>query len=466
MPSTEPVVRRITDPLVIEAAGVLRITLAPGASERELRAKLDLAEADLADLCRQAGVRDLASARVRLQRHSDARTSLRAAETARDRLSKDPSALADEQARLETRIADHLDRRDPGTLPPVDRHEAETVAEHRRAESEEAAAHLDLAAAALHTAEVEAGELAAAAENLRGRADHLAAEHEAARARLAQARAVADDDAIESRDGDAAKALATAVQDRAAHDAAYREAAPEQVDWLLTNARGVLTRTEAEIAEARGELQRLAGRLETVGDDLADRRREAEARRDVADRERRAVTARAEAARLLQETLLRRRAEATEAYQGPFKEQVERFGRLVFGPSFGVTVDGDLRVSHRTLHGRTDPYPELSTGAREAVAMCVRLACAALVGPEGGVPVLIDDALGAADPDRRRTLGALLSHAGSAGGVAGADSTDGTATPGAQIVVFTCDPDRYSSVGSAQVRSLVQNGDRENSPSE
>jgi hypothetical protein len=91
--------------------------------------------------------------------------------------------------------------------------------------------------------------------------------------------------------------------------------------------------------------------------------------------------------------------------------------------------------------------------------MCVRLACAALVGPEGGVPVLIDDALGAADPDRRRTLGALLGHAGDHGGADGA-----AADSGAQIVIFTCDPDRYRAVGSAQVRSLVHNGDRENSP--
>ncbi|NUP48510.1 MAG: hypothetical protein HOW97_14555, partial [Catenulispora sp.] len=283
--------------------------------------------------------------------------------------------------------------------------------------------------------------------------------------RLADARGAASDDAVESRDAEAVKALATAVQDRAVHDAEYRKAEPEQVALLLDNARGVVARTEAEIGDARAELQHLAGRLDTVGDDLADRQREAEARRDAADRAHQAVTARAEAVALLRETLLRRRAEATEAYQGPFKEQVEKFGRLVFGATFGVTVDGDLRVSHRTLHGRTDPYAELSTGAREAVAMCVRLACAALVGPDGGVPVLIDDALGAADPGRRRTLGALLAHAGDHGGAAAARNSSGTQTSsGAQIIVFTCDPDRYRAVGSAQVRSLVHNGDRENSP--
>jgi hypothetical protein len=451
---TDPLIRRLTDPLVIEAEGVLRVTLAPGRSERELRAKLDTAESALATLCHDAGVRDLAAARVRLQRHVEARATLSAAESARKKLNKDPAALADEQIRLEARIADHLDRRDPGVLPPADRDEAETVAEHLRAESEETAANLERAADVLRIAETRAHELAADAQRLAGRAEQAAAEAEAARTRLAEARLAAADPAVEERDLDAAKALATAVQDRAAHDANYRDAEPEQVELLLGNARDLVVRTESEIGEARAELQHLAGRLDTVGDDLADRHRAAEARRDAAARDQESVTARAEAAQLLHETLLRRRDEATRAYQGPFKDRVERFGRLVFGASFGVAVDAALRISHRTLDGRTDPYAELSTGAREAVAMCVRLACAALVGADGGVPVLIDDALGAADPGRRRMLGALLNHAG--GADAGPKPT--------QIIIFTCDPDRYRAVGSAQVRALGHNNDRDESP--
>jgi hypothetical protein len=480
-PGAAPLVRRITDHLVIEAEGILRVTLAPGASERELSTKLDTAESALATLCLQTGVRDLASARVRLQRHVEARAALAAAESARKKLSKDPAALADDQARLEARIDDHLERRDPTVLPPVDRDEADTVAEHRRAESEETAANLDRASDALRLTEARANELAADAQKRAGRAEHLAAEYEAAESRLAQARLAAADPVVEERDADAAKALTTAVQDRAAHEAAYREAEPDQVELLLRNARDVVARTESEIAGARSDLQHLAGRLDAVGDDLADRHREGEARRAAAERDLASVTARAEAAQLLRKTILDRREEATRAYQGPFKEQVERFGRLVFGATFGVTVDADLRVAARTLDGRTDPYAELSTGAREAVAMCVRLACAALVGPDGGVPVIIDDALGAADPGRRRMLGALLAHAGSAAGAANALSpaspaSAGSATvPGSrntpdtpptptQIIVFTCDPDRYRAVGSAQVRSLGHNDDRDESP--
>ena len=460
-----PLVRRLTDPLVIEAEGILRVTLAPGRSERELRAKLEAAESTLIALCLQSNVRDLASARVRLQRHVEARASLVAAESARKKLSKDPAALADDQARLEARIADHVERRDPGLLPPVDRDEAETVADHRRAESEETSANLERAADALRLAETRANELAADAQKLAGRAEHLAAEHEAAKSRLAEARLSADDAAVEQRHADATQALATADRDRAAHDANYRDAQPEQVEFLLANAREVVARTDSEIKDAREALQHLAGRLDAVGDDLADRHREAEARRDAAARDLASVTARAEAAQLLRETLLRRRDEATRAYQGPFKEQVERFGRLVFGASFGVTVDADLRIAARTLDGRTDPYAELSTGAREAVAMCVRLACAALVGPDGGVPVIIDDALGAADPGRRRMLGALLNHAGSAGVSASPGAAAEPVQPlkPTQIIIFTCDPDRYRAVGSAQVRSLGHNNDRDES---
>jgi uncharacterized protein YhaN len=54
------------------------------------------------------------------------------------------------------------------------------------------------------------------------------------------------------------------------------------------------------------------------------------------------------------------------------------------------------------------------------------------------VPVLVDDALGYSDPERLRRVGAVLSVAASS----------------AQVIVLTCTPERYRSVGSAHVISL------------
>ena len=103
-----------------------------------------------------------------------------------------------------------------------------------------------------------------------------------------------------------------------------------------------------------------------------------------------------------------------------------------------------FEVASRTLNGTTVPFSSLSGGAREQLAVLARLACGALVSPAdangtpGGVPVIIDDALGYSDPDRLEKLGAAF-------GVAGKDC---------QVIVLTCEPGRYRGIGGATVISL------------
>ena len=63
-----------------------------------------------------------------------------------------------------------------------------------------------------------------------------------------------------------------------------------------------------------------------------------------------------------------------------------------------------------------------------------RLACAAIVSPDGGgAPVIIDDALGWSDPDRLRNMGAAISAAGGQ----------------CQVIILTCTPGRYAHIGNA-----------------
>ena len=59
-----------------------------------------------------------------------------------------------------------------------------------------------------------------------------------------------------------------------------------------------------------------------------------------------------------------------------------------------------MRICSRTLYGRTVPYESLSGGAKEQLGIVARLAGAALVAKEDGVPVVIDDALGFTDAER------------------------------------------------------------------
>ena len=61
-----------------------------------------------------------------------------------------------------------------------------------------------------------------------------------------------------------------------------------------------------------------------------------------------------------------------------------------------------------------------------------------IMAEDGGTPLILDDALGYTDAVRLKTMGAVLAKA----------------ARGAQIIIFTCMPARYSDVGKATVVSL------------
>jgi len=61
-----------------------------------------------------------------------------------------------------------------------------------------------------------------------------------------------------------------------------------------------------------------------------------------------------------------------------------------------------------------------------------------IVAGEGGMPLILDDALGYTDPERLRLMGAVLARAARE----------------CQIVIFTCLPDRYAAIGDATVVAI------------
>ena len=89
--------------------------------------------------------------------------------------------------------------------------------------------------------------------------------------------------------------------------------------------------------------------------------------------------------------------------------------------------------------GVTLDFADLSTGAKEQLGMISRLACASIVAADGGAPVIFDDALGWSDPRKLERMGAAISKAGRS----------------CQIIVLTCTPGRYASVGDASVIQLA-----------
>lgn len=146
----------------------------------------------------------------------------------------------------------------------------------------------------------------------------------------------------------------------------------------------------------------------------------------------------AKAAKLLFETLLSEREAMRRSYVAPLCEGIERLGRHVFGPSLRVEIDESLCVTSRTIDGVSVALEQLSTGAREQMGLLVRLATALIVSKDGGVPLVLDDALGSTDETRLEAMGAVVR-------IAGQDT---------QTIILTCAPERYLHVGAAEMVKL------------
>ncbi len=211
-------------------------------------------------------------------------------------------------------------------------------------------------------------------------------------------------------------------------------AAPDQVAAALgeaTRCADAVGRSHDEVAES---LREVTTQLKVYGTEGRKAQLDAaETEREHAEAEYLRVQRRARAAELLRSVITRHRDATRLRYVDPFRSEVERLGRLVFGSSFEVEIDSDLKICSRTLSGRTVPYESLSGGAKEQLGIVARLAGAALVAKEDTVPVVIDDALGFTDADRLVKMGAVFNAVGGDG----------------QVIVLTCSPQRYACVDGA-----------------
>lgn len=270
-----------------------------------------------------------------------------------------------------------------------------------------------------HQAEAAAREVAGLARALDEAADREPGEELSARAARAAETLASIDRELESARRSLDK-LGDAAARLAATEAAQRKAeqALQEVERERSEARGALQ--HAGESGLHQQLQDARSALDAAASDLAS------------------YEARATAARLLHDTLRRHRDAARRAYAAPLQDRVQEFGRAVFGPTFAVELDTELRIARRTLNGVTLDFNRLSVGAREQLGILLRLACASLVSKSGGVPLVLDDVLGWSDPRRLRRLGEVLALA--------ARET--------QVLVLTCTPERFASVAPATVISL------------
>ncbi|MGC8465665.1 MAG: AAA family ATPase [Acidimicrobiales bacterium] len=138
----------------------------------------------------------------------------------------------------------------------------------------------------------------------------------------------------------------------------------------------------------------------------------------------------------------------------PLTQTISALGSALYGSPFEVALDhATLNVTTRTLHGTTLALDQISVGAQEQIALLYMLAVAQIIGRSPtsldhvtGAPIILDDALGNSDRGRLDQLGILFR-------MVAANS---------QIIIFTCYPERFSSVGGARRIELPSSSDSPN----
>ncbi|RNE48423.1 AAA family ATPase [Corynebacterium alimapuense] len=429
----ESVAVELKDGMEVVIAGVSARYLA-GLSESGSGADLVASAQDvLEELLETFGAQDLAGVRDLRDAAREATEQLAALNRQRSALlsGKDPEELAAEHKRL---LADL----DQDAELPEDLDAAAAAVVVAKAEQEQDAAGEEAAtlAAALspfrqrrHSQayselkiRIEAAEETLAVAKRRLAATDLKASAEDLAAGVEKA-SLAHDDLIAQ--------LALAQEKVAAVDPKLASDLHEGALARVASLRDSVIRCDNELAKLSGGIGLATG--------AAERLEKAESALEAATHRLDSVTRRAEAARLLRESMHRHRDIVRARYAQPFADQLSQLARTVFGHDVEFGLSEDLAVTHRSIGASTVDLESLSGGAKEQLAILTRFAIAGLVSRESDdgqvpVPVVIDDALGSTDPSRLQLMATLFSEMGKT----------------SQVIVLTCVPQRYDRVVGRQ----------------
>lgn len=422
----------VAAPTDIEIPGVLRARVVPGADALDTHAELDAAGQVLTDSLQRAGVADLAAARATDARRRELRSD-------QDRARATIAALTGDEsvAQLRDRHTE-LTAGQPDITGDTDKARAvlEAARETHRTALQRADAQRDLSAAAA----TRCSEAAVTAGVQREKLTRAQAELDSATQRLTAARSTVSDDALTLRAEADVERSRRACAEVARLDAELAATAPDAVAVELDSAQHAVQGLVRERDAAATALAELTAQLKLYGTEgRKGALDEAYTEREHAVAEFQRIESRTRAAQTLRSVMARHRQAARLRYIDPFRKEIERLGRIVFGADFEVVIDSDLSIRSRTLRGRTVSYESLSGGAKEQIGIMARLACASLVANEDTVPVVIDDALGFTDADRLTKMAAVFDSVGGDG----------------QVIVLTCNPDRYAGIGDAQLIELT-----------
>lgn len=440
--STDEVSLLVVEPVAVEVDGVLSVKVTPGVPSAELLQREEAAKLNYEDDLERLGVKSVEDARAELKRCEHARGDLDQAAislahilagSTLEQLRRDVSAARDRSAG-QTSGAESQEELAASVVA------GEKLVAQARSALDQATESLEMArsnAEALREVhQLVRDDYVRYQEMVRNRTvvvDNL-------RKRLDGHREIEPDAALEE------KVMAQSnlvLKQRAAVDSEndrLRALDPDRIEMELKNMLGVVSSTKDRRDSARSNVDRLSALLDYwsgrgIHDQLGDLEAEYETVRVTVDR----LTRSAAAAKLLWSVMNEKKEDAQRKYVAPFKEKIEVLGRIVFGPTFTVSISPDLQVESRTLNGLTVPFGSLSAGAKEQVALLGRLAAAQLIESGEGAPLILDDTMGFADAERLAALSMVLGQVGDT----------------AQVIVLTCQPVRFKNLGGAKFVKLV-----------
>ena len=431
----------VDEDVLLVVPDTVEIRVRAGTGSHSLATQRRHAQQEFRRLCAVAGVADQAEARQDAEQRKAAE---RQRCDAQDTIKRDLRDLTVDVLRgkiegLTKRIDAYTAERPEDPSLPTDFETAKQVAAAKARTVEDKRAEFDNCDQAAKSASIALQEERLNESNLAGKIEMARNAKQQAADSLGSARSQRTDSTIASELAQAEENAREALESLEGAEAELSAADPESLRVRLQNAQNAARRASDDLQANEQRQNELRITLSVRGEEgLHTRHDEAVGEFRHLEREHQRTEARAEAARLLHDTFSRRRQEARQRYSGPFKQRIEQLGRIVFNPSFSVDIE-ELRIVSRTLDGDTLRVDQLSAGALEQLAVISRLACAAIVSPDGGgAPVIIDDALGWSDPDRLERMGAAIAAAGDH----------------CQVIILTCTPGRYAHIGNATTIQL------------
>jgi energy-coupling factor transporter ATP-binding protein EcfA2 len=150
----------------------------------------------------------------------------------------------------------------------------------------------------------------------------------------------------------------------------------------------------------------------------------------IADHEKRlqVLNRKAHAARMLNEVLTEHKESAEKDYSIHFAKFINDLAKSFYGTDVHFEVSDSFRILSRRIGSTKVDVADLSTGAKEQLAILIRLALTQIVQVGEPFPVILDDEFAHSDPDRIAMMNNIFSDFGD----------------DQQFIMLTCTPEKFS----------------------